>query len=479
MCNKLELDVQVRRSLRGKRDNRPNRISQRKIDEVKEHINLFPAEPSHYSRTSNPNRLYLSATLTISEMFRQYEAWAADKGISPVSSLAYRMIFNTHFNLGFGSPRSDVCSKCEADRVEGKSSEHAQSAEAAFTEQKSDRLVARGSEAVHYITFDLQKTMPLPKLSVSKAFYLRQLWLYMGIHVISKKKEGCYFHIWTEDAGGCGVKEVLSCLIAFFQVSGISGGRLVAWSDSCGGQNKNNVMINFWQYVIATKLFSCIEHKFPEPGHNFLDSDRDFAHVETMMRRHENIYSVDEYCNILNKSSNAPKPVVTSMNDKMCDVSGIQCMRGIKKGSRNNDGNKIELRDKVRWLKVTQFGSYQYRHSFSDSEPWKEVNLRSPEFDAVLESSSFVTVVSSARHAVKKCKIQDIQKQLEFIPAIYRGYYEKVIRENTSEADHDSDMDLYDSDIDMSNENDEQEAALVCRRLMCFVCFSLWYAGLF
>jgi len=75
--------------------------------------------------------------------------------------------------------------------------------------------------------------------------------------------------------------------------------------------------------------------------------------------------------------------------------------------------------------------------------------------------------------------IQDIQKQLEFIPAIYRGYYEKVIRENTSEADHDSDMDLYDSDIDMSNENDEQEAALVCRRLMCFVCFSLWYAGLF
>jgi len=105
--------------------------------------------------------------------------------------------------------------------------------------------------------------------------------------------------------------------------------------------------------TLLSQLFSCIEHKFPELGHSFLDSDRNFAHVETIMRRREDIYTVDEYCDILNKSANAPKPVVTSMNDKMCDVSGIQCMRGIKKGSRNNDGNKIELRDKVRWLKVT------------------------------------------------------------------------------------------------------------------------------
>jgi len=75
--------------------------------------------------------------------------------------------------------------------------------------------------------------------------------------------------------------------------------------------------------------------------------------------------------------------------------------------------------------------------------PWKVVNMHSPEFDGVLECSSFpnVPVVSSSRHAVKKCKMKDIQKQLELTPAIYWGYCEKVIPENTSEADHDSDMD--------------------------------------
>jgi len=37
------------------------------------------------------------------------------------------------------------------------------------------------------------------------------------------------------------------------------------------------------------------------------------------------------------------------MNDKMCDVSEIQRMRGIKKAVINTEGNKVELRDKVRW----------------------------------------------------------------------------------------------------------------------------------
>jgi len=56
--------------------------------------------------------------------------------------------------------------------------------------------------------------MPLPKLTVSAAFYLRQLWLCnTGVHLISKQTGG---PVWNEDQGGRGVTEVGSSLLAFF-----------------------------------------------------------------------------------------------------------------------------------------------------------------------------------------------------------------------------------------------------------------------
>jgi len=90
--------VTSRPILRGKHSNRPNRLSQEKIDKVKEHIRSYPSERSHYSRHKNPHRLYLSSLLTISKMYRQYEAWAEEKKIVPVSQTAYRAIFCTSFN---------------------------------------------------------------------------------------------------------------------------------------------------------------------------------------------------------------------------------------------------------------------------------------------------------------------------------------------------------------------------------------------
>ena len=93
---------------------------------------------------------------------------------------------------------------------------HKALAEAPFQQQKLDRAEARNEELTYFITYDMEMTLSLPKLTVSKAFYLRQLWLYnTGVHLISKDKEGVFFHVWTEDQGGRGVKEVTSCLLSF------------------------------------------------------------------------------------------------------------------------------------------------------------------------------------------------------------------------------------------------------------------------
>ena len=73
-----------------------------------------------------------------------------------------------------------------------------------------------------------------------------------------------------------------SSLLTFFNVTAIGNEatKLVAWSDSCGGQNKNFSVMSFWQCLILSKRFKSVEHKFPEPGHLYLDCDRDFGKVE-------------------------------------------------------------------------------------------------------------------------------------------------------------------------------------------------------
>lgn len=81
----------------------------------------------------------------------------------------YRQIFTPDFNLGFRSPRSDTCSRCEVLTDSDEVQRHKQNAEAAFIQQRIDRDEARKGNTM-VITFDMEKTMPLPKLSVGRHF---------------------------------------------------------------------------------------------------------------------------------------------------------------------------------------------------------------------------------------------------------------------------------------------------------------------
>jgi len=121
-----------RPSQRGKHTNRPNRLSPEDCRYVTE---LITAESSHYSRSKNAGRSYLSSTLSIGKMYSLYINWCKEKEIVPVSKHAYNDIYVTKFNLGFGSPRSDTCSMCHL----GADKEHKQRAEKAFEMQRNGR----------------------------------------------------------------------------------------------------------------------------------------------------------------------------------------------------------------------------------------------------------------------------------------------------------------------------------------------------
>ena len=79
-----------------------------------------------------------------------------------------------------------------------------------------------------------------------------------------------------------------------------------------------------------------------------MDSDRDFGRIESAVNRREKIYSLDEYCDIMTQSASRPWPVLSRMADKMCDIEQLPRILGLTKRDVHVDGNKVQLRDKVK-----------------------------------------------------------------------------------------------------------------------------------
>lgn len=55
--------------------------------------------------------------------------------------------------------------------------------------------------------------------------------------------------------------------------------------------------------MIKNGYFKVIDHKFPEVGHSYLDSDRGFGRIEKVLRKHEAVYAPEQYREIICKAS--------------------------------------------------------------------------------------------------------------------------------------------------------------------------------
>lgn len=417
---------------RGKHTNRPHKIAAQVSEYIESHIRSFPCEESHYSRNKNIHKKYLSPLLSIKKMYELYLAEVNNDGKPDnfkVAECTYRHIFSSKFNLSFGHPRSDTCSTCEMGQV---NENHAASYREAFDLQKFDRESSKLRRDVAYLTVDLQQTMPLPKLSVSKAFYLRQMWFYnLGVHVITHSKDYAQFFTWTENVACRGSNEVASSLLTLieFDDSLRSIDHLIIWSDSCSGQNKNATMLFLYQYLILKGYFKVIEHKFPEVGHSYLDSDRDFGRIEINLRKHETIFLPDQYRDIIQNSGRNNH--VTDMTSHFRNFKDLPKKLKLINRKKNIVNEKVAFRDEVKWIRVEEFGSYLYKDCYDPYTPFKKVNLLKQNRGATnpvqIEEVDLERTTETGASLTSE-KIQNLQQQLPYIKNEYKYFYESVIQ---------------------------------------------------
>nr|CAI5819417.1 unnamed protein product [Callosobruchus analis] len=132
-----------------------NAISEDIRQLIKNHINLFPVKQSHYS---GRDYHYPDARLNIKIMYNLFCSKYPD---ITVSYYYYRQFFHENFNLHFGRPQVDTCTKCEELTLKIKSSTLGDAVKKAAVAEKM--VHERRSKKILYIPKNIINRMQAKK----------------------------------------------------------------------------------------------------------------------------------------------------------------------------------------------------------------------------------------------------------------------------------------------------------------------------
>lgn len=304
-----------------------DRISHRNTHKkmaVMSFIENLQCEEPHYCR-GNTKRYYLSAELSINKLSRMYNNQAESE--LKVKASYFRTVFNGNYNLGFGTPRTDVCSFCLQFGEKMKTETDVSIRNDLIIKQRIHKLKAKAffgfvkEETLDLLTlsFDCEKNLCLPKTPDQSAYYSRQINFYnftivQGSSKSTLEPSNVFAYCWGENAFPKASNEIASAVYHRLQntdLTGIKTIRLIA--DGCAGQNKNTTVLGMCAKWLteAPSHIKTMELIFPIVGHSFIPPDRVFARIEKQIRKREIIANPEEYHEIIKDCAT----VITLGND--------------------------------------------------------------------------------------------------------------------------------------------------------------------
>lgn len=270
----------------------------------------------HYCRGQIKGRQYLSSDLNISKLWRSYnKSVPADLR---VKSAYFRRYLCTNYNIGFGSPATDVCSKCLLLKAKLKRCKVPDEKINIMTDMRVHKLRAQAFYDVLrkqnnnelILSFDCQKNLPLPKLPDQSAYYSRQLYMYNFTICVGSSHDrqttgNTFMYKWLESSRPKGSNEIASSVydrLNHLDLTDVNKIYLV--SDGCGGQNKNSTMIGMvshWLHNDSPQHIKEVEMVFPVVGHSFIPPDRVFGRIEKEIKVRDTIVKPEDYTKVFER----------------------------------------------------------------------------------------------------------------------------------------------------------------------------------
>lgn len=243
---------------------------------VRRFIEKLQPVQCHYNRAKNTSRHYLLSGLSIKCLWQLFYSESEFK----VKYDYFRNIF-------------DLVEKSKL------------STELKVHKMKADRFYQKlkeKNEGVLTFSFDCQKNQVLPKIPDQQAYYSRQLHIYnftiyLGSSKNKQTKENTFIYSWLESEHKKGSNEIASCLFHRLNLTDWTDiHTLHLFSDGCGGQNKNQVLLGMlckWFHCHAPSHIKNIIYIFPIVGHSYLPPDRVFGRLEKQVKKISTISTAD------------------------------------------------------------------------------------------------------------------------------------------------------------------------------------------
>lgn len=206
--------------------------------------------------------------------------------------------------------------------------------------------------------------------------------------------------------------------------------KIIAYSDACGGQNKNKHISKLFMYIVRSTHIKEIHHKFFEPGHSYMECDRSFGIIEKRRKRNPQVFIPSHWRDIIQMSSK--KFVVVHMEAENFVAFSAALNTIIKDPKTDSDKHPLQWRG-IRWFLYQTDLPYTFKFK-------RTLDVDFPF--GLSENCQITTVGRPSRiifqslhpegNKIKLLKWKNLQEQLQFIPPIYHEFYINLPHEDNA-----------------------------------------------
>jgi hypothetical protein len=287
---------------------------------------------------------FLPASYTIAGLYRlfvthAYPTSAESASTLPVSFSSFRALFQSEpcQHIRIRQPRSDVCDECAMFRAFYRHSDRHAPDETSLQEEEhvtqwqhhvrfarearegynvdlrqareTRELLQQGKlplagYVAHY-TFDFMQSLAVPQFAdQTKEMYYFSL---RNIHLFSIRDDGAniqYNYLYDEGEGAKGANYVISLLFHFLRHRTPEAAAIVMHlhADNCSGQNKNNLVMQFFVFLASLGLLRHVEMKFLIKGHTHCSVDGGHGMIKKVWRKHD-VFTLEQAATVVEAAS--------------------------------------------------------------------------------------------------------------------------------------------------------------------------------
>lgn len=203
-------------------------------------------------------------------MYELYVNESVPKIEEYVFEITYRRIFGTNYNLSFFKCKKDQCAVCDKYKrgllIEQKHLEHLKRRDEANAAKNNDKERATTDKTFLIVTFDLQSVLHIPLSEVSQMYYSMKLCAYNLIIYTAAPPNDAYCYALSELDGQKGSCKIGTALLKWIKQIPTNVKELSVFSDTCGGQNRNQYVAALFLFAVQNTHLNVIQHNFLEKG---------------------------------------------------------------------------------------------------------------------------------------------------------------------------------------------------------------------